>query len=59
VTVNVNRLKRCHNPPTRKQVKKGTILIPEKVQSGDEWSKSDDEQLHLLGQPKLIPSSQD
>ena len=58
VVVNVNRLKRCHNPPRRKRDKKENVTNPKREQSADEWDSSDGEPLNLLGQRRLIPSSQ-
>jgi len=58
VVVNVNRLKRCHNPPRRKGEKKKNIPSPKREQTADEWDSSDDEPLNMLGQRRLIPSSQ-
>jgi hypothetical protein len=59
VTVNVNRMKRCYNPPGRKRARKGTVPTTLTKQSDDDWSESDDEPLYLLGRPKIIPTSQD
>ena len=58
VVVNVNRLKRCHNPPKRKRDKKENVPSPKQNQSDIEWDSSDDEPLILLGRRRLIPSSQ-
>jgi len=58
VVVNVKRLKRCHNPPRRKRDKKENVSNPKRDQSDSEWDSSDDEPLNLLGQRRLIPSSQ-
>jgi hypothetical protein len=56
VTVNVNRLKRCHNPPVKGTSKK-TVPSPKTRISDDEWSDSNDEPLATLRRSKFIPSS--
>jgi len=58
VVVNVNRLKKCHNPQRRKRDKKENLPNPNREQSDSEWDSSDDEPLNLLEQRRLIPSSQ-
>jgi len=58
VVVNINRFKRCHDPPKRKRDKKENVPTPKLVQSDDEWDRSDDEPLNLIGRRRLIPSSQ-
>lgn len=45
-------------PPKGKRDQKGTVPIPKKEQSDNEWDSSDDEPLHLLGQHRLIPFSE-
>jgi hypothetical protein len=58
VTVNVNRLKKCHAPP-QKKVRKQTAPTPKEEPSADDWDSSDDEPLYLLGQRKFIPTPRD
>jgi hypothetical protein len=45
-TVNINRLKKCHDPPRRKKDGKRTVPFPERKQADSEWDDSDDEPLH-------------
>jgi hypothetical protein len=53
-------MKRCHKIPGKvKDVRKKTLVNPEKEFSDDDWSDSDDEPLHLLGRPRQIPSFPD
>jgi hypothetical protein len=59
VTVNVNRLKKCYDPPKKRKDRKGSVPTPNNEQSADEWDSSDDEPLHLLGRPKFILTSRD
>jgi hypothetical protein len=59
VTLNINRLKKCNNPPRERKARKGTVSIPEKKQVDDEWNESDNEPLQLLARPKLNISSED
>jgi hypothetical protein len=59
VTVNINRLKKCNNPPRERKARKETVSIPMKKQVDDEWNESDDEPLKLLARPKLVISSED
>jgi hypothetical protein len=59
-TVNVNRMKKYHKLPGKvKDVKKKTLVTPEREFSDDDWSDSDDKPLHLLGRPRQIPSFPD
>jgi hypothetical protein len=55
MTVNVNRMKKCHRLPDKvKDVKRKASVNPEKKFSVDDWSESD-EPLYLLGRPRRIP----
>jgi hypothetical protein len=56
VTVNVNRLKRCHNPPVKGTSKK-IVTSPKTRLTDDDWGDTDDEPLSNLCRPKFIPSS--
>jgi hypothetical protein len=56
VTVNVNRLKKCHAPPQKKNRK---LPIPKEQPSADEWDSSDDEPLQLLEQHKFVRTPRD
>jgi hypothetical protein len=56
-TVNITRLKKCHDPSRSKKDGKRTVPFPERKQTVSEWDNSDDEPLHLLVRPKLIPAS--
>ena len=58
MVVNVNRLKKCHNPPKRKRDKKENVPTPKQDQTDSEWDSSDDEPLISLGRRRFIPSSQ-
>jgi hypothetical protein len=58
VTVNVNRLKKCHAPPQKKS-RKRTAQNPKEEPSADEWDSSDDEPLHLLGRRKFVRTPRD
>jgi hypothetical protein len=57
VTFNVNRLKRCHNPPVKRTSKK-IVPSPQARLTDDDWSDTDDEPLSNLRRSKFIPSSQ-
>ena len=58
VTVNVTRMKWCHDPP-RETKPKGKVLVdPQNEHSGGNCSDSDEEPLCLLGRPRQIPPSQ-
>jgi hypothetical protein len=57
MTVNVNRLKRCHNPPG-KGTSKNIVPSPKTKLTDDDWSDTDDEPLSNLCRSKYIPSSQ-
>jgi hypothetical protein len=48
MTVNVNRLKRCHNPPVKGTSKK-IVPSPKTRLADDDWSDTDDETLSNLG----------
>jgi hypothetical protein len=58
VTVNFNRLKKCHAPPQKKS-RKQTAPNPKEEPSADEWDSSDDKPLRLLGQRKFIQTPRD
>jgi len=58
VLVNINRLKRRHDPPKRERDKKENVPNPKREQSDNEWHNSDNEPLNLIGRRRLIPSSQ-
>ena len=58
VTVNVNRMKRFHDPP-RETKPKGKVLVgPQSDHCDGNWSNSDEEPLCLLGRPCQIPPFQ-
>jgi hypothetical protein len=59
VTVNVNRMEVCYDPPGRRKTRKGTVPAKKTKQTDDDCSESDDEPLCILGRPKIVVTSQD
>jgi hypothetical protein len=55
ITVNVNRLKRCHGPPRETKPREEVLVDFENECSDEDWSDSDEEPLCLLGRPCQIP----
>jgi hypothetical protein len=59
MSVNVNKLKKCHAPPKGREDRKQSVPTPIEEQSAFEWDSSDNEPMHLLWQRKFIPTPRD